>query len=205
MSGSVTVNNQTHLVLRRVGIFPIIIALAYLASCVLLVGALLLILLNDSFFSLDGEKVNYLSDALILNIGWSILCFGTSYCILWGTCLLVCWILEDIVLFIISLFNLIAFNGVLAYTDLNGPEHVVFVILLLVTHSVFQHIVSNSQPAKDFPQYRILTSFTVVILVVFIALWFVGEKVVRERQIQIAAVAFEIVLWCTASLEFVCM
>ncbi len=121
--------------------------------------------------------------------------FGTSYAIIWAACLLVSWIHESIFLFLLSICNLFSFNGVLAYKELHGTEHVVFVMVLLLSHGFFQHHVSSGPYAKDFSIYHIITTFSTIVLIGFILLWFLAERILKSKEAQIAAAVFELVLW----------
>ena len=121
--------------------------------------------------------------------------FGTSYAIIWAACLLVSWFHESILLFLLSILNLFSFNGILAYKELHGPEHYVFVMTLLITHGIFQHIVSDGKHAKGFPLYSWVTTFSGIVLLGFIILWSLAEHVFHNKGAQIAAAVFELILW----------
>lgn len=201
----VSVDHSQHIVLKRIGIFPLIVGASYISCILLILGCIYIVLSEETFFAVDTDKVVWLSDGIARRTGFSVAVFGTSYCVLWCACLLVCWLLEDVVLFIISFFNLVGFNGMLAYIDLNGTEHVVFVLMLVVTHGIFQHIVSRSVYGRLIPIYGIISTFTALLLVVFIVVWAVADLVTKDNTWRVSAVVLEMTLWCTAGIEFACM
>lgn len=203
--GSMPTNNtvlKAHL-FPRIGIIPVLIALGYGACVFMFGGALAIILLNDGFFDPSLSKIMYLSDGMVKHQGISILGFGTCYNLLFGILMVVSWVLGNVILFCISILNVFAFQGVLAYAQLNGPEHVSFVIILLITHAMIHHITANSE--LGFLWYRYTTGTSTVFLFFFVIFWFLGEKVVHVQGLQVTAFIFELFLWCFACAEFACM
>lgn len=190
---------------KRIGIVNILIFLGY-ASCVVLVGGLfIMVVVEDGFFDTDHKHVKYISDAIKEHPGLTILGFATSYAFLWGVNLVICWIVEDILMFVLTCLNVFFFNCVLAYVQLDGSTHVIFVFGLSISHALIHNRLAHTPFAADFPTYKILTTVSDACVVLFLLFWLIGEQIWENYTLQIAALSFELLVWVLAALEYAYM
>ena len=195
--------NENQIVLNRIGILNALVLLGYLSCAVIICGPIIYLGIDHGFFVRGQGKVAYISDSMAMHPGFSIVGYATGYAFLWGALMMMSWILQDIWLFWTANFNLFMFNGTLAYIELNGPEHVVFIYGLTLSHLRVHHIISHSR--LGFPLYREISLNSTYILIAFYIAWFTSDVAHSVYETHAVTVTLEFLLWIFAGLEFMCM
>lgn len=198
-------NGNNTITFKKIGLLLTLVVLGYMSCVVLAVGPTVLIWVDNGFFDESTDKVVYISASIKKHPAMAILGYTTAYTFLWGNMLVIVWVLQDIQLFLIACFNLVMFNGVTAYLELDGPEHAVFVVLLTLSHAILHHNISRSEIAKHFIWYGRLNLFANIILAIYIVTWFVADIIVKTYDVQVLALCFEWFVWTLAAFELSCM
>lgn len=195
--------NENQIVLKRIGILNALVLLGYLSCAVIICGPIIYLGIDHGFFVRGQDKVVYISDSMAMHPGFSIVGYATAYAFLWGAVMMMSWILQDISLFWTANFNLLMFNGTLAYIELNGPEHVVFIFGLTLSHLRVHHVISHSR--LGFPLYREISLSSIVILITFYIAWFTSDVAHSTYDTHATTVTLEFLVWIFAGVEFMCM